>query len=88
LRHRLRDRPRRAGGAAPGATSPSVSAGLLNLAYYSAVTGKAITDEAAAARDLVRHGMPDRLSPHPRIDLVSLPAAIQTRWRERRAARL
>ena len=60
-----------------------LESGLVDVEYYSAVRGEAFADQAAAARDLVRHGMPERLSPHPRVDFVSLPLGIRTHWRQR-----
>ena len=67
----------RGGGRAPAVTA-WLDSGLVDLDYYAAVRGRSFADEAAAARDLVRHGMPARLSPHPRIDFVSLPPEIRT----------
>ena len=63
----------RGGGRAPAVTA-WLESGLMDLDYYSAVRGRSFADEVAAARDLVRHGMPERLSPHPPHRLREPPA--------------
>ena len=90
------DRVRRRDVAAPDSGSPEgtpavtawLESGLVDRDYYAALRGRAFPDDLAAARDLVRHGMPDRLSPHPLVDFVSLPLGIRTHWRERRARKV
>lgn len=61
-----------------------VEAGLFDAEFYAAVRGRAFDDVHAAAEDLVRWGMPRRLSPHPFLDFASMPPEVRWAWRNGR----
>lgn len=58
-----------------------VRSGLLDLEFYEALTGERFDSGDAAAEHAVTVGMPGRLSPHPLLDLASMPADVRRSWR-------
>lgn len=73
-------------------TSPGASrwleSGLLDLEFYAALRGREFRDEAEAAEDFVELGMRERLTTHPFLDFVSLPAPTRRAWRNGRVAQV
>lgn len=56
--------------------------GLIDLEFYSTLRDRPFADELSGAVDLVRYGMPARLSPHPFLDFSSLPRPVRAAWRK------
>jgi len=57
---------------------------LLDVEFYGALRGRRFTDAVEAAEDFVEEGMPRLLTPHPLLDVVSLPAEARRAWRQGR----
>ena len=56
------------------------------MEFYGALRAREFEDAAEAAEDFVAHGMPQRLSPHPFLDFVSLPSDVRRAWRDGKVA--
>ena len=63
-----------------------LQSGLLDVEFYGALRGLGFEDAAAAAEDFIAHGMPQRLSPHPFLDFISLPSDVRRAWRDSKVA--
>lgn len=61
-----------------------LESGLLDVEFYAALRGREFGDPAEAAEDLVEEGMPRLLSPHPLLDVASLPPETRRAWRQGR----
>ena len=59
-----------------------LESGLLDVEFYAALRAREFADATEAAADFVAHGMPQRLSPHPFLDFVSLPSEVRRAWRD------
>lgn len=55
--------------------------GLLDIEFYGALRGRTFETAIEAAQDFVGHGMGQRLSPHPLLDVLSLPARVRRAFR-------
>ncbi len=55
--------------------------GLLDVEFYAALRGRHFESPIEAAEDFVDHGMAQRLSPHPFLDVLSLPAGVRRAFR-------
>jgi hypothetical protein len=69
-------------GATSRRTRRWLESGLLDVQFYSALRGRDFRDAVEAAEDFVERGMPERLSPHPFLDFISLPPEIRRAWRQ------
>ena len=59
-----------------------VASGLLDVEFYAALRGRRSFGTAIeAAEDFVGHGMAERLSPHPFLDVLSLPGEVRRAFR-------
>ncbi len=58
-----------------------LQSGLVDLEFYGALRGRRFEDAKTAAEDFVSVGMSERLSPHPFLDFISLPAEVRRAWR-------
>lgn len=76
-------------GAGPAEPSPRAAAwlarGWLDLEFYAALRGEVFSSREEAAEDFVRHGLWLQLTPHPDLDVVSLPREVRRAWRQGRA---
>src|SRR6478735_839493 len=56
----------------------------MDVDFYGALRGRTFEDAKTAAEDFVTVGMAERLSPHPFLDFISLPAEVRRAWRSGR----
>jgi hypothetical protein len=61
-----------------------LESGLLDVEFYAALRGREFSDAVEAAEDFVDEGMPRLLSPHPLLDVASLPGETRRAWRQGR----
>lgn len=59
-----------------------LASGLFDVEFYSALRHRPFASPVEAAEDFVGHGMPHRLSPHPLLDVVSLPPEVRRAYRQ------
>ncbi len=59
--------------------------GPFDAEFYGALRGREFASLPEAVEDFVAHGMRLRLSPHPDLDVVSLPREARRAWRQGRA---
>lgn len=57
---------------------------MFDVEFYAALRGRAFGSESEATLDFVEHGMGQRLSPHPFLDVLSLPGAVRKVYRSGR----
>ena len=59
-----------------------LESGLLDVEFYAALRGRDFADATEAAEDLAEQGMARLLSPHPFVDVASLPGEARRAWRQ------
>lgn len=59
-----------------------LAGGLLDVDFYAALRGRRFESPIEAAQDFVAHGVEQRLSPHPFLDVLSLPADVRRDFRQ------
>jgi hypothetical protein len=58
-----------------------LDSGIFDVEYYTALAGRAFESERHAARHCINVGMPHGRSPHPLLDIYSVPRSVRTAWR-------
>jgi GT2 family glycosyltransferase len=65
-----------------------LDSGIFDLEYYTAVSGREFESERHAARHCINVGMPHGRSPHPLLDIYSVPRTVRTAWRRGQIGKL
>ena len=58
-----------------------LDSGIFDVEYYTALAGREFESERHAARHCINVGMPHGRSPHPLLDIYSVPRSVRTAWR-------
>ena len=58
-----------------------LDSGIFDVEYYTATSGREFESERHAARHCINVGMPHGRSPHPLLDIYSVPRSVRTAWR-------